>query len=115
MPPWQRRFVIICAGVIGFCLAYATCDYAELPRLAYLPMDHSWTVVSGSAGPAASGYLGTVLWGVAGAALATGLTAAATHLVRRELSARAIDLARAWAVAAFLFAGSYFTWKEWPF
>jgi len=115
MPSWQRKFVVICAGVIGFCLAYATSDYAEWPRLAYLPLDHSWTVISGPASPVASGYLGSVLWGVGGAAVGAGLVWLASRFLRRELSVRAIDLARAWAIAAFLFAGTYFTWKEWPF
>lgn len=107
--------MIVCAGVIGFCLAYAASAYASWPRLAYLPVERSWTVVSGPGGPLASTYLGTVLWGLGGAALAAGLVGLATLVIRRELSRRWLDLARAWAITAFLFAGSYFTWKEWPF
>jgi len=115
MPSWQRRLVVVCAGVIGFCLLYAACDYAEWPRVAYLPMDRSWSVVSGSGGPLAITYPGTVLWGLGGAVLGAGLVWLATVFTRRELASRWLDLARAWAIAAFLFAGAYFTWKEWPF
>ena len=115
MPTWQRRYVVACAAVVGFCLAYAACDYAEWSRLAYLPHERSWTWIAGPPGAAASTYLGTALWGVCGAVVAGGAVWLAARVVRRGLSSRWLDLAGAWAGAAFLFAGAYYTWNLWPF
>jgi hypothetical protein len=114
VPVWQRRYLTVCAAVIGYCIGYVLCDFASWPRLTYAPLDHAFRMTE-SPGPLESNYIGIVLWGVSGALLAGGIVAVATKYVRRPLSATWNNLAAAWAFTAFGYAGLYYTWGLWPF
>jgi hypothetical protein len=115
MVRWQRAYLSACAALIGGCLAYALCDFLAWPRLTYFPLEHDWRLASGSSGAIGSSYLGMVLWGVSGAAVAGIVTWLLLGTVRRTVSERWLGLAGAWAASALILGGLYFTWKEWPF
>ncbi|HUH05279.1 MAG TPA: hypothetical protein VML75_24945 [Kofleriaceae bacterium] len=114
MPVWQRRFLIACAAVIGYCVGYVVCDFGELQKLTYDPIARGWLMTSQPT-PMSMAYPGMVLWGLSGALVAGGLAYGATRLVNRELPGRVERLMGAWALTAFVFAGGYYTWGLWPF
>jgi hypothetical protein len=115
MPPWQRTYLVACALVTGFAVAYALCDYASWPRLIYAPVDGSLRLDEPPIGRDEVGYLGMVAWG-AGGALLGGLAAfAAARAIRGPLPARWLRLAGAWALTAVLLTGAFHTWSLWPF
>ncbi|GAB4523517.1 MAG: hypothetical protein Tsb0020_41870 [Haliangiales bacterium] len=115
MPPWQRTYLTACAAVIGFSLLYVACDYAGWPRLTYFPYERSWAFVAYTASPVPANYVGTILWGCAGALGAGALMWAGLALARRPWPARRLQLVGGWAVAGFVYGGLYFTWNLWPF
>ena len=115
MPPWQRTYLAVCGGVIGFALAYVLCDYAAWPRLTYFPLERTWQLVTPSTDPVPMGYVGMILWGVGGAVCAGLGGFALLGLTRRPWPDRWLRLAGAWAVTAFAYAGLYYTWNLWPF
>lgn len=115
MPTWQRVYLSVCCAVIGFCLAYVLCDYSLWPRLTYFPYERDFAWVSEPPGPLPMMYLGTVLWGVSGAAVGALLGLLGTGFARRELGERWLILAGGWALATFAYAGLYYTWGLWPF
>ena len=112
MPRWQRAFVIAACALIGGALAYALCDWARWPKLAYLPLRGHFTLHAGDA--IAITYPGMLAWGAGGAACGALLGAAACAIVRRPLPDRVLRLLGAWAITAILLAGLYFTWTLWP-
>lgn len=114
MPAWQRRFVIACAAVIGYCVAYVVCDFGGFSKLTYDPLDRTWFFTDQPT-PIAMGYLGIVLWGLGGAAVASAIAYVATRLLDRELPGQVNNLMGAWALTAFAYAGVYYTWGLWPF
>ncbi|HTM21456.1 MAG TPA: hypothetical protein VL172_13140 [Kofleriaceae bacterium] len=114
MPRWQRSYLVLCAAVIGFALAYFACDFGGWTRLAYDPWARSWRWTDRPT-PFDSLYWGTILWGLAGAAAFAAVAWLACRRAGRELSARWNLLAAAWALTAFAFIGLYFTWNLWPF
>ena len=114
MPLWQRRYLTVCAAVIGYSIGYVLCDFASWPRATYGPLDRAWFFTAEPA-PLDSNYLGIVLWATSGALVAGGLVAVATRLAKRELSQTWNNLAGAWALTAFGYAGLYYTWGLWPF
>ncbi len=115
MPAWQRTYLVACAALIGFALAYALCDWAGWPRLIYAPVEGSFRLERPPVGRDEISYLGMVAWGLGGA-LVGGLTAlGAARFIRRPLAARWLRLAGAWAVTAVLLAGAFHTWSLWPF
>ena len=59
--------------------------------------------------------VGTVLWGASGALVGAALGAGGARLWRRPLPPRTIGLLGAWAMTAFLYAGTYYMWNLWPF
>jgi hypothetical protein len=115
VPAWQRTYLTACAGIIGFALAYVLCDYAEWPRLTYFPYERTWAFVTRSPSPVPANYVGTILWGMGGALVGSGCAYLLLGLGRRGWPDRWLRLAGGWAVAAFLYAGLYFTWNLWPF
>ena len=115
MPDWQRTYVVACAAVIGFALAYALCDFAGWPRAVYAPLEGAVHLEPPPVGRNEVGYLGMVAWGAGGAALAALLAFGFARLVGRPLSSRALRILGAWALTAVLLAGAFHTWSLWPF
>jgi len=115
MPSWQRTYLVVCSGVIGFCLAYVLCDFSGWPRLTYFPYEREWRFVAGPAGDVPMSYIGIILWGAGGAIVGAVLAYVASRLARRPMSDRWLTLWGGWAVAAFVYAGLYYTWNLWPF
>lgn len=115
MPRWQRAYFAVCTAIAGFAIAYVMCDYAQWPRLTYFPVEREWRFVAGYPGRVPMAYVGTVLWGVGGAMLGAASAWIATRFIDRELSRRWTNLFGAWALAAFAYAGVYYTWSLWPF
>ena len=113
MPRWQRAFVIATCAIIGCCLAYALCDWAQWPKLAYLPL-RGELVMHVPAGAIAVTYLGNVAWGLGGAATGALLGAAVCAIAKKPLPERALQLLGAWSITAILLTGFYFTWTAWP-
>ena len=112
---WQRDHVTICSAIIGFALAYVLCDYAGWPRLTYFPYEREWRFVSGYPGEIPMAYVGNFLWGCGGAISGALLGRVACRLWRRPLPPTVAHLTGAWALAAFVYGGLYFTWNLWPF
>ncbi len=115
MPGWQRRYLVVCSGIIGFALAYVLCDYGGWPRLVYFPYEGEFRLVSGPPGAIPMAYVGTVLWGIGGALVGAGTAYLGCILFRRSVSEPALRLTGAWALAAFAYGGLYYTWNLWPF
>ena len=114
-PRWQIAYAAAMSGVIGWCLAYVLCDALGWPRLTYFPYQGAWAVTSGPPAPSTMTYLGTVLWAIAGGAIAAALAALIARARRRALAPRTIALLGGWALGAFGFAGLYYLWNLWPF
>jgi len=115
VPDWQRTYVVACAAVIGFALAYALCDYAGWPRAVYAPLEGAVHLEPPPIGRNEVGYLGVVAWGAGGAALAALLAFGFGRVAGRPLSSRALRILGAWALTAVLLAGAFHTWSLWPF
>lgn len=115
MPAWQRTYLVACAAVIGFALAYALCDYASWPRAVYAPLEGEVRMEPPPIGRNEVGYLGMVAWGAGGALVAGLLGFAAGRLLRRPLPDRWLRVIGAWALTAVLLAGAFHTWSLWPF
>ena len=113
MPRWQRAYVVATCAVIGAMLAYALCDWAQWPRLAYLPVTGELTLHP-NGGAIAITYLGNVAWGLGGAACGALLGASACAIANKPWPERALRLLGAWSITAVLLAGFYYTWTLWP-
>jgi hypothetical protein len=113
MPRWQRVYLTACAGVIGHCLGYTLADYAHLPRVFHVQLERRFVVAEHLSG-APSGYVGLWLWALAAGVAAAGTTWLATRVARRPMGTQGLGLAMAWALTAFVGAGAYFTWHNWP-
>jgi hypothetical protein len=101
-----------CAACIGFAVFYALPIYARLVRPYYDPIAHRWFLAD-HAPPIPMGYVGQLLWALAGALVGGGV-AYALAARGRVPSARAHALAAAWALTAIAIVGAYFTWNNWP-
>ena len=112
-PRWQRAFVIATCAAIGACFAYAACDWGQWPRLAYVPVVGRFTFHV-PAGAVSMRYPGIVLWGLGGAATGALAGTAMCAAWRKPWPERALQLLGAWAIAAIVLAGSYYTWNLWP-
>jgi hypothetical protein len=108
-----RAYFAGCAALIGFALAYALPIYAGLPNSFYDPVARRWAFAV-RMGPIPMGYVGQMVWGVAGALVAAGVAAALCSRVSREPSERAWGLWGAWALTAVVVVLAYFTWNNWP-
>jgi hypothetical protein len=115
VPRWQRIYLVVCAAVIGYALAYTVCDYAPWPRLTYFPDRRAWELLDRPSSPVPMNYVGTVAWGIGGACVGALLGWATGAALRRELPQRWITLAGAWALTAAGMAGAYYLWNLWPF
>jgi hypothetical protein len=113
MPRWQRAFVIATCGLIGAALAYSLCEWAQWPRLSYLPVRNTWTMYPPGSSIAIT-FVGTVAWGLGGGACGALVGATLAGLARKPLPERALQLLGAWSITAILMAGGYFTWTLWP-
>jgi hypothetical protein len=115
VPAWQRTYLVACAAVIGFAVAYALCDWAGWPRLIYAPVEGSLRMDHPPAGRDEISYLGMVAWGAGGAVVASIGALAALRFIRRPVASRWLRIFGAWALTAVLLAGAFHTWSLWPF
>jgi hypothetical protein len=113
MPRWQRAYVLATCALIAGAFAYAACDWGQWPRLAYLPL-HGVLTLHPPPGALAITYIGSVAWGLSGAACGLIVGAALCAFVKRPWTERWLRLFGAWAITAILLAGSYETWNLWP-
>jgi hypothetical protein len=108
-----RAYFIGCAAIIGFAIAFALPIYTRLPRAFYDPSARAWSWAV-TLGPIPMGFVGQIIWGIAGALLAAGACGLVASRMTREPSDRAWQLAAAWALSAIAIVGAYFTWNNWP-
>ena len=108
-----RAYFVACGALIGFALTYTLPIYAQLPRTIYDPVARRWQWAT-NLGPIPMGYVGQIVWGVAGALIAGGLAGLVVSRMRREPSERAYGLWAAWALTAIAIVCAYFTWNNWP-
>jgi len=113
MPRWQKAYVIATCALIAAVFAYAASDWGQWPRLTYLPLTGELTLHP-PPGAIAITYLGTVAWGLGGAAVGALIGVALCAATRKPWPDRALHLLGAWAITAILLAGGYFTWSLWP-
>ena len=108
-----RAYFIACAALVGFALSYTLPIYAQLPHHFYDPVNRRWRLAV-RLGPIPMGYVGQIVWGVAGALIAGGIASIIVARLRQEPSERAYGLWAAWALSALVLVGAYFTWNNWP-
>lgn len=111
---WQRGLVAACAGVIGYCLTYVAVDYLKVPRLWHYQLERVYRVEELGKGPMPAGYVGLWTWAIVGGLVAAALGYGLVRLRKRPISEAGMMLALAWAMTAFVIAGGYFTWHNWP-
>ncbi len=114
-PRWQTVQVVGCAAVIGWTLAYVLCDWSGWPRLTFDQYTAAWSWTSGPTPRVPINYMGIILWGMGGGAVAALLALVGLRLWRRPLPPVVLGLASAWALTGVLLAGTYYTWNLWPF
>jgi hypothetical protein len=115
MPRWQLRWAIACCAIVGWSLAYALASWSQWTRLVYDPLARTWAWRSRMTSAVPIDYWGLVLWGLGGATLGAVIALVGARVWRRPLPRGAQLLLGAWALTAFLYAGTYFTWTLWPF
>ena len=111
-----RAYYAACAALIGFALTYTLPIYAHLPRTYYDPVARRWFFAANST-PIPMGYVGQILWGIAGALIAAGVTMMVTARLRSSTegpSERGAALGAAWALTALAIVIGYYTWNNWP-
>lgn len=108
-----RVYLAVCAGLIGFAICYALPVYAHLPRNFYDPVARRWFFAA-NATPIPMGYVGQIVWGVAGALVVGGAAMMVTSRARRAPGERAFVLGAAWALTVLVVVIGYFTWNNWP-
>jgi len=113
VPRWQRAYVIATCAIIGAAFAYAACDWGHWPRLTVQPLTETVSMKTPVAAIAIN-YLGTVAWGVGGAACGALVGFLLCAAMRKPWPDRALQLFGAWAITAILLAGGYYTWNLWP-
>jgi hypothetical protein len=117
MPTWQRAYVIAACALIGGAFAYSACDWGAWPRLTYHPL--TGTVAMHKAGGAITiNYIGSVAWGLGGAAAGAVVGGALSWVVggllKKPWSDRMLQLFGAWAITGVILAGCYYTWNLYP-
>ncbi len=113
MPRWQRGYIIAMCAIIGATFAYAACDWGQWPRLTYRPLTGD-VMMKASPTVVTINYLGTVAWGVGGAAVGALIGAMLCAIWKKPWPDRALQLFGAWAITGVVLAGSYYTWSLWP-
>src|SRR5262249_2026465 len=68
-----RIYYAACAALIGYALAYTLPIYGRLPHTFYDPVARRWFFAA-NATPIPMGYIGQIVWGIAGALIAAGIT-----------------------------------------
>ena len=106
-------FYGVCAAIVGYAIMYTLPIYARLPRTFYDPLARRWFVAS-NAPPVPMGYYGQIVWGIAGALIAGGVTMMATSRIKSAPSERAFALGAAWTLTTIAIVLGYFTWNNWP-
>ena len=114
-PRWQTVQALGCAAVIGWTIAYVLCDWGGWHRLTYDQYRGAWSWNTGPTPRIPINYMGIILWGIGGAAVAVVLTLVGLRLWRRPLPSSVLDLGTAWAFTGVGLAGTYYTWSLWPF
>ena len=104
-----RNFVIGCAALIGFALAYALPSFARLPKLFYDPLARRWLWSNGP-GALPISYYGVILYGIAGAVIC----AAIARFIKANPADRGFALGAAWALTAPVLVMAYYAWNNWP-
>jgi len=113
MPRAHRAYAIAICAVIGGAFAYAAANWGQWPTLTYLPVTGE-LVWHAPPGAVAMIYWGLVAWGLGGAACGAVVGVVACALWKRPLPERLLLVSGAWAIAALVLAGGYFTWTLWP-
>ena len=113
MPRWQRAYVIAMCAIIGGAFAYAACDWGQWPRLTYQPLTGS-VLTKQPPGLVTINYIGTVAWGLGGAAVGALVGFGLCAATKKPWPERALQLFGAWAITGIVLAGSYYTWSLWP-
>ena len=108
-----RVFYATCAALVGFVLMYTLPIYARLPRTFYDPVARRWFFAV-NATPIPMGYVGQIIWGIAGALVAGGLAMMLASRKKDAPSDRAFALGSAWTLTAIVIILGYFTWNNWP-
>ncbi len=108
----HRAYVIAMCAIIGGAFAYAACEWGHWPRITYLPLSGDFTLAPGAR--IAMAYVGIVAWGTGGAACGALVGALLVRAVPRPWPPLVYRLFGAWAIAAILLAGGYFTWTLIP-
>ena len=108
-----RIFYATCAALVGFTLLYTLPIYARLPRTFYDPVARRWFFAASST-PIPMGYVGQIIWGIAGALIAAGLAMVVTSRMKSAPSDRAFALGTTWTLTAIAIILGYFTWNNWP-
>lgn len=108
----HRAYVIATCAIIGAAFAYAACDWGRWPHVIYLPLSQRFVLAAN--GAIAIHYFGFLLWGLGGACTGAVVGGALCKVAPRRWPARIYQLFGAWALAAILLAGGYFTWSLWP-
>ena len=109
MPRYQRAFVIVVCALIGASFAYAACDWGQWPRAAYLPLTGELTFHP-AMGSVMMLYVGIIAWGVGGAACGVLVGTAVCAVRKKPVPEQLLQVAGAWAIAAIVLAGGYYTW-----
>ena len=113
MPRWQRVFACVCAGTIGFALAYVGVDYAGVPHPIYDPIARRFSLGTRPTG-VPMGYVGLWLYALAFALLVAGVAWAIAARRRAPATERTLGLLAAWAGTAWALAAGYYAWMNWP-
>ena len=113
MPRWQRAYIIAMCAIIGGAFAYTACDWGHWPRLIYHPLTGE-VAMTPKAGAITINYVGTIAWGLGGAAVGSVVGWGLCMAVRRAWAERTLLLFGAWAITAIVLAGSYYAWNLYP-
>lgn len=113
MAAWQRMYILATCAIIGGTFAYAACDWGHWPRLTYRPLTGDILMTS-PPGAITVNYLGTVAWGLGGAAVGALVGAVLCVAFKKPWTDRTLQLFGAWAITGLLLAGSYYTWNLLP-
>jgi hypothetical protein len=114
VPGWQRAYLAVCAGIVGFTLGYVIVDYLKIPRVFHFQHEHDLGWRRTVSDPVPSGYVGLWLWALIAGLVLAAVALGVTRFVKRPLAERGLGLALAWAGTAFAIAAGYYTWNNWP-
>jgi hypothetical protein len=108
-----RVYTAVCSALIGFALFYTLPIYARLPRSFYDPVNRRWFFAA-NATPIPMGYVGMIVWGIAGALICGGVAMVLGSRRKNAPGDRLFSLGAAWTLTAIAIVIGYFTWNNWP-